>query len=323
MPRLPPNLQHENECIMLSRVDIMLHLFPNIAATEWSQRQLVRIHNRGPDMTYVKGVGLGPDKASERLHATIADLMPVIDVRQGRDEAAYMSIYRKTQDKVHSPNDWGPGVRHAGERLSFEEIHGHASLGHQVVLTLMAIKALRQLHDIKNLSIGLHGRNKSGKAIPQEIIDLMYEHLGSNEFLGNFFGFDFKRTTSDALWRENRIRAMRRVVTKCVFETGRVNKHMWLQMLDTDKAAAPGEFGQFSLEEGWDVVKMAEVVAVRQHQLWMETPGSFGILRKAMAHAARRASVEGYCWPIQRRRQIEYLALDYVEGIPVPHRYHQ
>ncbi|KAG6357763.1 hypothetical protein INS49_013642 [Diaporthe citri] len=258
------------------------------------------------------------EKASERLHATVADLIPVIDVRQGQYEAAYRFIYGKTKHRVRRPNDQVPAVRLAEARRSFREIHLNASLGHQVILTLMAIRALRHVQDIMNLNVafGQRGTNERGRALPQEIIDLVCEHLGS-VFLENLFGFDLSKATSYASWRRSKIREMQWVVTKCVYDTARSNKHIWLQMLDTDRSAAPGKFGQFSTKEGWDVEKMAGVVAVRQYQVWMETPGSFDILRKAMAKAARWGSEQGYCWPIER--QVE---LDYIEGMPVPHHYH-
>lgn len=301
----------------------MLHLFPNIAATGLSLRLLTRIHHRGPVMIELRRArDRSPDKASERLHATIADLMPVIAVRQGRYEGAYRFIYKKTKDNVRSPSDLVPGVTLAEARRSFKEIHLNASLGHKVILTLIAIKALRHVQDMNNLNVafGQGGKNARGRALPQEIIDLMCEHLGSTDFLENFFGFDFRKATSDASWRQSKIREMRWVVTKCVYDTARSNKHIWLQMLDTDRSAAPAEFGQFSTKEGWDVEKMAEMVAVRQYQVWTETPGSFNILRKAMAKAARWASEEGYCWPIERQ-----IDLDNIEGwgMPVPHHYHR
>lgn len=297
----------------------MLHLFPNIAATGLSLRLLDRIHNRGPArILFRRGRSPSPDKASERLHATIADLMPVIAVREGRYEGAYRFIYKKTKGKVRSPSDMVPG-QIAEARRSFKEIHLNASLGHKAILTLMAIKALRHVQDINNLNVALGQdvTNERGKALPQEIIDLACEHLGSTDFLENLFGFDFRRATSNTSWRQSKIREMRWVVTKCVYETARSNKHIWLQMLDTDRSAAPAEFGQFSTEVGLDVVKTAEVVAVRQYQVWTETPGSFDILSKAMAKAARWASEEGYCWPIERQ-----IDLDYIEGMPVPHHYH-
>ncbi|KAL2285721.1 hypothetical protein FJTKL_07727 [Diaporthe vaccinii] len=270
-------------------------------------------------MIYSRGQDPSPDKASERLHATIADLMPVIAVRQGRYEGAYTFIYKKTKDNVRSPSDMVTWVSLADTRRSFKETHFNAKLGHKVILTLMAIKALRHIQDINNLNVALGQgvTNERGRALPQEMIDLTCEHLGCTDFLENLFGFDFRKATWDASWRQRKIREMRWVVTKCVYDTARFNKHIWLQMLDTDRSGAPAEFGQFSTEVGPDVEKRAEVVAVQQYQVWMETPGSFDILGKAMAKAARWASEKGYCWPIEFQ-----LDLDYIEGMPVPHHYH-
>lgn len=272
---------------MLSKVDIMLHLFPNTAATEISRRLLARIYKNNSS----------PDGAWERMYETVADLIPVIDVRQGQEEAAYKFIYQHTKDEVYSPIDWVPtgSVPPSEARRSFEEIQGHASLAHQVVLTLMAIKALRHVQDMKNVFHCLRKNFIREKEIPQEIIDHVCEQLGSTAFLANLFGVDLIKATAEASWRQAKTSEMRWVVTKCVYEAGRSNKHIWRLMLDTDRLAAPGEFGRYDTKAFWDLREMAEVVAVRQYQVWMETPGSFDILRKAMTQAARWASVEGYC----------------------------
>lgn len=72
-------------------------------------------------------------------------------------------------------------------------------------------------------------------------------------------------------------------------------------MLDTERLAARDMFGQFNAgADGWYVRVEAEMVAIRQYQVWMETPGSYDILSSAMTAAARWASARGFLWPIQR-----------------------
>lgn len=294
----------------LFKVDIMLHLFPNTAAAEMSQRFLLRVHRRGSHRHIQWGF-----KPWQGLYVAIADLIPVIDVRRGRDEEAYRFIYQVTQSsapwldiarrKFGYHRDFTSDEAHAimNRHRSFEVIQKHSSLGHQVVLTLLAIKALRMVQDLPNISMsGLLGICVGGRSIPQEIMDNIYKYLGT-DFLADLFGINPRTAASDATWTRNKIWEMQWVVTKCVYETARSNKHIWRLMLDTDRLEARGEFGQFSTEAGWDVEKMAEVVAVRQYQVWMETPRSFGILRRAMAAAARWASAkEEICWPIERLR---------------------
>jgi hypothetical protein len=163
-------------------------------------------------------------------------------------------------------------------------------------MTLMAIKALRYLQDIENISMAFRG------IIPQEIIDNICEFPGT-DFLGPISGFDFIKATGDASWRHKKIRETRRIVRLCVFNAGSTNRHIWTSMLDTERLAARDIFGQFNV---WTDGRRetAEMVATRQYQLWMETPGSYDILRSAMAATARWSSARGFCWPIQRQTRV-------------------
>lgn len=290
------------------KVDIMLHLFPNIAAVEISRRCLFTMHRQRSHALEHVCDGDRWNYLWEHLYTAIADLIPVIDVRLGRDEEAYRFIYQEAQNSY----PWNFGLRDPSftaqtvnalwkKHRSFEEMHYRTGLGHQVVLTLLAIKALRLVQDVQNISIsGLIGKSVGGKVIPQEMIDNICKYLGT-DFLANLFGIDLRKATSDATWTRNKIWEMKWVVTKSVYNTARSNKHIWRLMLDTDRFEARSEFGQFSTETGWDAERMAEVVAVRQYQTWMETPGSFDILRTAMAAAASWASAKyEICWPIER-----------------------
>lgn len=196
-------------------------------------------------------------------------------------------------------HNWDKVGVHEPWRLSFKQLQGYTGLGHQVLLTLLAIKALRYIQDIENISIAFRG------ILPQEIIDNICEFPGT-DFLGPMPGFDFIKATGDASWRQNKIREMRRTVMKCVYEAGRTNRHIWRVMLDTERLAARQQFGQFNKQAarpraaGWDIKELAELVAIRQYQVWMETPGSYDILRSAKEAVETWASVLGYSWPMQR-----------------------
>lgn len=220
----------------------------------------------------------------------ITDLIPVIYVRQGRDAAAYNFMYHNwDQEMVYQP--W---------RLSFKQLQGYTGLGHQVLLTLLAIKALQYIQDIENIAIAFRGTN-----LPQEIIDMICGFPGT-DVLGPISGFDFIKATGDASWRRSKIREMRRTVMKCVYEAGRTNRHIWRVMLDTERLASRQEFGQFNIlaaghrAAGWDMRELADLVAIRQYQVWMETPGSYDILRSAKEAVETWASGLGYSWPMQR-----------------------
>lgn len=325
------NYSELNNKNMLIHVDVTLHLFATTEAVERSLRFLLGVYPNDR---------LGYHTPESCMYLTIRDLIPVLYLRQGRDEEAYRIIYGHR-------DMGGPGPINAGEIIidfnflrgysvttghgtyffthqSFEQIQEKATLGHQVALTLMAIKALRCLQDIQRVSVALHGTYVRGNAIPQETIENICEFLGTkSSFLESLFDIDLIKVTRDLPWRDNKTSQMRSLVRRCVYETGRTNKHIWRWMLDTERLAARNEFGQAYPVEGnaWDSQRTAEVVAVRQYQAWMETPGSFDILRNAMASAARWASKEGFCWPIER-------GPDTFEGrfvrMPLPrHHYHQ
>lgn len=193
---------------------------------------------------------------------------------------------------------------------SFEEIQQHASLGHQVALTLMAIKALRFVQSFRHLD-GLRGSYAGGNCIPQEILDRIYEFMPDTEslYLQKLFGIDTVRARRDAKWSKEKILEMKMLVTKCVFEAGCTNKHIWRWMLDTDRLAARNEFGQFykTMKDNWASERRAEVVAVRQYQAWMETPGAFSALRTAIWSATRWASVRKFSWPVERQKRFKWV----------------
>lgn len=311
----------------LAKVDLTLHLFTTIEAAERSQRFLFGMRQ----------AEIWDLEAWVGLYFTIENLIPVVYLRQGRDEKAYKFIYQHRKRCFLRPanaawrrSDLVPfDPLSAGSysglipiydlRLSFEETQEHARLGHQVVLTLMAIRALRHVEDIQRLNRGLRGTIVGGKALPQETLNNVCEHLGTKSgFLEHLFGFDFIEATRDDTWRDNKISQMRALVMRCVYQTGRKNRHIWRLMLDTDRLAARSEFGQLDPrgKDAWDSQRTAEVLAIRQYQLWMETPGSFDALREAMAAAARWASKRGFCWPIERQP-------DDCQGMPIPHHHHQ
>lgn len=257
----------------------MLHLFPNMVVTEISLQRLLRIYDRGKIPQSWKG-----------LYVAITDLIPVIYVRQGRDAAGYDFMY----------HFWAKKQMFKPLPLSFKQLQAFAGLGHQVLMTLMAIKFLRYIQDIENISIAFRGVD-----IPQEIIDNICE-FPDTDCLWPISRFDFIKATGDASWRQNKIREMRKTVMKCVYEASCTNKHIWRVMLDTEKLAAREEFGQFSNRAawnraaGWDVRELAELVAIRQYQVWMETPGSYDILKSAKKAVATWAFDLGFCWPLQR-----------------------
>lgn len=261
-------------------MDVTLHLFPNIAATELSVRHLRDISDRG--WKYERDQ---VPRSWKGLYVAITDLIPVLYARQGRDAAAYAFICHRDEELPWFTMPSG-----------FESLQMRTSLGHQVLMTLMAIKALRYLQDIENISMAFRG------IIPQEIIDNICEFPGT-DFLGPISGFDFIKATGDASWRHKKIRETRRIVRLCVFNAGSTNRHIWTSMLDTERLAARDIFGQFNV---WTDGRRetAEMVATRQYQLWMETPGSYDILRSAMAATARWSSARGFCWPIQRQTRV-------------------
>lgn len=316
----------------------MLHIFPNVAAVEFSRSLLTEMQRRDGDPGN-RGV----------IDATIEDLIPVLDYRLGRDGAAYSFIYNFTAPSVETSThidirsteafkeDWkflvygNPTLNPFGrdeedfdefrtERLlkglfqlrermdgepvleevprSFAEIHLHATLGHKVTLTLMAIRALRQVQDIARINWALLGVQVGENYIPQEIIDIICENLGGCPTLDVIFGFDFIKATGDAAWRRDKIAELQRLVTRCVYGTGRVNSYMWRRMLDTDKLEDRYDFGQV-YPMVWDLhlEKTAEMVALRQYQAWEETSGSFDVLKKAVAAATGWAERRGFCWP--------------------------
>lgn len=316
---------------MLIHVDVTLHLFATTEAVERSQRFLLGVH---------QNYWVGYHTPERGIYLTIRDFIPVLYLRQGRDEEAYKIIYRHRNMGGHDPTNTReiraglnvlgrfPGPTGYGDYFflhqSFEQIQDKAPLGHQVALTLMAIKALRCLQDIQRVSVALRGTYVRGNAIPQETIENICEFLGTkSSFLESLFDIDLIKVTREISWRNNKTSQMRALVRRCVYETGRTNRHIWRWMLDTDRLAARNEFGQVYPVEGnaWDSQRIAEVVAVRQYQVWMETPGSFDILRKAMASAARWTSKEGFCWPIERRPAA--FERRFVR-MPLPrHHYHQ
>lgn len=278
-----PDLNNKN---MLIHVDVTLHLFATTEAVERSQRFLLGVH---------QNYRLGNYTPERGIYLTTRDLRPVLYLRQGRDEEAYRIIYRYSKMEGHG--------NYFFTHRSFEQIQEKATLGHQVALTLMAIKALRCLQDIQRVSVALRGTYVGGNAIAQETIENICEFLGTKSgFLEDLFDINIIKVSRKMSWRNNKTSQMRALVRRCVYETGRTNKHIWRLMLDTDRLAARNEFGQVYPVEGnaWESERIAEVVAVRQYQVWMETPGSFDILRKAMASAARWTSKEGFCWPIER-----------------------
>lgn len=309
----------------LVKVDLTLHLFATIEAAERSQRLLFGMPR------FVWGHGLW-----EGLYVTFGDLIPVISLRLGRDEEAYKFIYRHKncicfylansagrRSGFNSLNQLSKGRRALGAkaitiegpRRSFEEVQERAGLGHQVALTFLGIKALRHLQYIRRLNRVLRVDRVNGNVIPQEVINNICAHLGSESgFLENLFGFDLIEATRDEIWMDSMMSKMQALVTRCVYETGRTNRHIWRWMLDTGRLAARDEFGQFDPmeEDAWDSQGAAEAVAVRQYQLWMEAPGSFDVLSKAVAAAARWASKRGFCWPIERQPY-------HVLGMPVPY----
>lgn len=325
----------------LVMVDLMLHLFANIEAAEYSQRLLLDMHE----------ILMERDDWGRPLE-TIREFIPIVYLRQGQDEEAYSFIYERTKEDMHVNSFLYPAKlsrkamedfrREPSRKLKicaelrrrtpfvvgangwatqtiieppdpckcFEEIQQHASLGHQVALTLMAIKALRFVQSFRHLD-GLRGSYAGGNCIPQEVLDRIYDFMPDTEslFLHKLFGIDTVKARWDAKWGKEKILEMKMLVTKCVFEAGCTNKHIWRWMLDTDRLAARDEFGQYypSVKDDWDLERRAEVVAVRQYQAWMETPGAFSALRTAIWSATRWASVRKFSWPVERQPRFKWV----------------
>lgn len=250
---------------LLFKVDVTLHLFPNIDATNIWIRRLLRVYKK----VHSSGIDDGPCEA-------MSEIIPILYVRQGRDDAACDFIYRHFFQNLIPKNDNRP---HAP--LCFANFQASFDLGHQVLLTLITIKALRLFKDIENVSLALRGH------VAQEIIDEISKHLGS-DFLKAISGFDYLKATGNAAWRQEKILEMERVLVRCVYQASRRNRHIWSYVLDTERLSARELFGQYSSwEVNWNTnaEARAEIIAIRQYQVWMETPGSHDILRSAMAAA--------------------------------------
>lgn len=321
-------------------VDLMLHLFAKIEAAECSQRLLLDMreilkerNESGPRLEtiheFIPVVYLrqGQDEEAYRfIYERTNDDMYVNSLfypeklsakaREDfrREPARKMMIeaeLQRTAPLIVGANGWVTQeiIVPPDPCKCFEEIQQHASLGHQVTLTLMAIKALRFVQSFQHLD-GLLGSYAGGNCIPQEMLDRIYEYMPDTEsqFLQKLFGIDTVKARLDAKWSKEKILELKMLVTKCVFEAGCTNRHIWLWMLDTDRLAARDEFGQFypAMKDHWNSKRMAELVAVRQYQAWMETPGAFSALRTAIWSATRWAEVRKFSWPVERQRRFKW-----------------
>lgn len=278
--------QYDDDENSLFKVEVTLHLFPTIDATNLSVRRLLRIYKR------VKS-SLPPDGP----YRAMSQIIPILYVRQGRDEDAY--------DFIYDPEDGIPKKDYLVYSPQFFANHQSTlDLGHQVLLTLITIKALRQLKDIRNLSRALGGH------IPQEIIDEISKNLVTDS-IKSISRFDYLKATGNAVWRQQKIREIEKVLMRLVGQVSRTNEHVWEFMLDTERLSARDTFGQFSsLELSWNITAKAraEMVAIRQYQVWMETPGSHDILRSAMA--AEKAAVKARRWFYMPGRLLELRCLE-------------
>ncbi|KAI3398500.1 hypothetical protein diail_9024 [Diaporthe ilicicola] len=267
----------------LIKVDLTLHLFPNLAALETSLDSLLKIYH-------------GKSEILSGVYRAISDLIPVIYVRLHRDKEAYEFVYNHTYKHVFKNDDWDAEQTDSPDQdddqyedeppvfdrpCSLDDVDEAAALGHQVLLTLMAIKVLHYLKEMQHASIALVGTT----VLPQEIVNLICERLGPDLRAGPF-GFSFYKATGDPVWRGEKISELKRLITRFVNEAAFTNTRIWWCMLAAEEHMARSAFGQYGLARPhWDEEWNAGIVVARHYQAWMETPGAFDTLREAVAEA--------------------------------------
>ncbi|KAL1883260.1 hypothetical protein Daus18300_000318 [Diaporthe australafricana] len=228
------------------------------------------------------------------ISKAISDLIPVLYVRLHQDKQAYKFICRHTSDRIFRQQEYyyesaNVGVghhattekRHANQTpLNLEQVYEAATLGHKVLLTLMGIKVLQYLKDIEHASIFLKGEFTN---FPQEMIDLICEGMGAGSSTEPF-GFSFIKATGEPAWRREKISEMQQLITKFVRGVMRRNGYTWMSMLNVERWLTPRRFARYLYDTciRWDEDSTAKLLAIRQYQVWMETPGSFAVLRQAM-----------------------------------------
>lgn len=263
------------------KVELTLHLVPSIAAVEASLSILLEMYTRG-------------DKLWLGIRRAVSDLIPILYVRLHQDKEAYEFIYRHTngpfsqdEDDDSESEDEGVGHHAAIEEhhsenqrpRNLEEVYDAATPGHKVLLTLMGIKVLQYLKDIQDASIAL---KKEVTKLPQEMINLICEKQGAGSSAGPF-GFSFNRATKEPAWRCEKISETQKLITKFLRGAARGSRSVWPSLLAVERHFTRRRFGHYEYADTlWDDTLMAEFVVTRHYQVWMETPGSFAVLRQAM-----------------------------------------